>query len=297
MQANLRLTSFRTQHPNGDFLGFMTAWKVISESSAGSAHLEHGIPCQDAYFYRVLPGDILVAAISDGAGSALYGQIGAQLVVKSAVDYLEQHLPSGKTVVDEEWEAALRNSLLQARADLELKAGEFEHAQIEDFAATFLLLVATSELVAAAQVGDGAMVLGREIVAEATNVGSLEPGSRRYTAETLLTPQRGEYVNVTNFVTHEDPLTKVAVRVHKEPPQYLAMFTDGIELVSLHADGTPSAGLFARFFDFILLATDMELAKEEVRAFFHSPPITARVTDDLTLLLAHRESSSPNAEC
>jgi serine/threonine protein phosphatase PrpC len=275
----------------------MSAWKVIAESIAGSAHLEQGIPCQDAHFYRVLPGDILVAAASDGAGSALYSQIGAQVVVKSAVHYVEQHLPSGNTVVDEEWEAALRNSLLQARADLELKAREFDHAQIKDFAATFLLLLATSQLVAAAQVGDGAMVLGREVVAEATDVGSLEPGSRRYTAETLLTPQRGEYVNVTNFVTHEDVLTKVTVTVLKEPPQYLAIFTDGLELVSLHADGTPSAGLFARFFDFVLQATDMELAKEELRAFFRSPLITGRVTDDLTLLLAHRESLSPNAEC
>lgn len=52
------------------------SFKIIAASTAGSAHINHKIPCQD--YYKCSIGQNLVAVLSDGAGSARYGKIGAK---------------------------------------------------------------------------------------------------------------------------------------------------------------------------------------------------------------------------
>ena len=47
-------------------------WRVFGASVTGKAHLDKAIACQDAHAHAVV-GDVLVAIVCDGAGSARRG--------------------------------------------------------------------------------------------------------------------------------------------------------------------------------------------------------------------------------
>ncbi len=64
------------------------SWRAITRSVIGTSHLQQQLPCQDFGGERIL-GDVLFGAVADGAGSAAYSDIGAQLAVKIVLEYLE----------------------------------------------------------------------------------------------------------------------------------------------------------------------------------------------------------------
>ena len=61
--------------------------RVIATKITGSLHVAKNTPCQDFYHYAC-SGNKLVAVVSDGAGSAKYGKIGAKIVCETLVDLL-----------------------------------------------------------------------------------------------------------------------------------------------------------------------------------------------------------------
>ncbi len=58
-------------------------WLQFCTSLTGTSHLAHRTPCQDASaITRLGPsGEIVILALSDGAGSASHSDIGSQTVV------------------------------------------------------------------------------------------------------------------------------------------------------------------------------------------------------------------------
>ncbi|NJL10448.1 MAG: protein phosphatase 2C domain-containing protein, partial [Calothrix sp. SM1_7_51] len=56
---------------------FMPQWQVLAASVCGTSHLRNNQLCQDAHNYLVLPDNMLVAVVADGAGSASQGKVGA----------------------------------------------------------------------------------------------------------------------------------------------------------------------------------------------------------------------------
>ena len=61
--------------------------KVVAASVAGLLHVNKKIACQDCFNYTI--GKNLVAVVSDGAGSAKYGKIGAKNVCETLCDLLK----------------------------------------------------------------------------------------------------------------------------------------------------------------------------------------------------------------
>ena len=61
--------------------------RVIATKNTGGLHLAKKKPCQDFYQYAC-SGNKLVAVVSDGAGSAKYGKIGAKVVCETLVNVL-----------------------------------------------------------------------------------------------------------------------------------------------------------------------------------------------------------------
>ncbi len=242
-------------------------WRVIGASVQGVSHVKTGAPCQDAHAWMVLPDRTLLAAVADGAGSAVLAEVGAQLAVQTALDCLQHAWPAQ----DGDWQPFFTSALRAARQRLEQEA-EARECGLRDLAATLIVVVVSDEVTISAHIGDGAAVLRDE-------AGALH---------LLATPQSSEYVNETTFLVSADYLSAAQFTIWQGRAQYVALFSDGLQRLALQMPlGKPHAPFFAPLFQFAAQAG--ENADEQLAAFLRSPRITARADDDLTLVLAARK--------
>jgi len=248
------------------------SWRVLGASVQGSSHEKARKPCQDAHVWRVTPAGILVAAVADGSGSAPLGEAGAQAATRAAADALCERLAGPPPADDTAWHALLAHALGAARAAVEAAAAA-HGAPPRDLATTLIALVGTPDLVAAAQVGDGAAVA-------ADAAGNVFP---------ITTPESGEYLNETTFLVSDGALDAPQIRVWRGAVARFAVLSDGIEMLALRMPGgTPHAPFFVPLFRFVAGASDAAQAQEELAAFLRSPRVRERTDDDLTLVLAAR---------
>lgn len=254
-------------------------WQVGAEAVRGVSHVRSGQPCQDAVRYRTYrmsgtPPDTLVAAVADGAGSAPFGGLGASLATAASIDCIMERLCENRNNTEEDvLERALIESICVARQRL-ANAAEQQGRSIHEYATTLLLAVQAGGTLAAAQIGDGAIIAGN--------------GNGDYSF--ITSPQRGEYANETNFITRRDALSACQLQVVADVhPQHIAMFTDGIQkLVLDERNRTPHGPFFRPAFDWLAQQSDEWQAYIGLRKFLRSPRVKERTHDDVTLLLARR---------
>lgn len=283
-----------------------SSWRVLGASVAGSGHRKSGRGCDDAHAYRQLDGDLLLLAVADGAGSMPHSAAGAACAVEAALDSAAATLASqGIPAEPAGWEAVLDAALRAARSALETlaetaAAGESDTASetvadatdevtleagdeaaeppeppavpLQQYATTLLVALATPEFVAAAQIGDGAVVM---------------QGSEG-TLEVLTVPEHGEYLNETTFVTATDYLERAQHAVRQQPGvRALALLSDGLQMLALDLERNEA---FRPFFEPLLaFAAKPEATEAELAAFLDSDRICERTDDDKTLVLAVRE--------
>ena len=248
-------------------------WRVVAESVTGASHIRAGIVCQDSHEYRLLEPNLLIAAISDGAGSASQAEVGSKIAVRFSIqtltDFFERNLMPEE---DEDWKTLMLSALLAAQRGVEAEAERLGVA-LRELASTLILFVASPEFAVVAQIGDGAAVLqnaGGEILA-------------------LTVPQSGEYLNETLFLVSPRAIEQAQFGVWRGDVANVASFSDGLQLLALKlSDGKPHAPFFTPLFRFLRETEDAEEAKTQLTGFLRSPRITQRADDDLTLLLATR---------
>jgi len=142
---------------------------------------------------------------------------------------------------------------------------------VRDLATTLILMIVTPNFAAAAQVGDGAVVIGD------TEGGFV----------TLTKPQSGEYVNQTNFITSSDALSALQINVWQGDVAQVSGFSDGIQMLSLKLpDYIPYKPFFLPLFQAMRDSADEASANEQLIEFLNSSRIAERTDYDLTLLLA-----------
>lgn len=247
----------------------ITNWQVVAASVTGTSHEKRSQPCQDAHCWRLLPNNVLAAAVADGAGSAALAEVGAKIAAETAVEMLCQQ-PELLPQNDREWQVFLTSALQAARAAVEAEAVAREVAA-RDLACTLIAVVATPELIAVAQIGDGAAV----------------GGDSAGNAIALTVPPCGEYINETVFLISPDAVETAQFQVRWEKFSHLAVFSDGLQMLALKIpEGTPHGPFFSPLFKFASSATDGEDAKQQLESFLRSPRVSERTDDDLTLLLA-----------
>src|SRR3972149_4660803 len=109
-----------------------TQWVVVGASVQGTRHIKISLPCQDAHACKALGDSILVAAVADGLGSAIYAQAGSQLAAASAVNFVEQELTQAIPGDETAWIQLVRDCFLTARARLEEEAQK-NQAALRDY--------------------------------------------------------------------------------------------------------------------------------------------------------------------
>lgn len=259
----------------GDRLSAPAAsWRWAEARAIGSSHVAAGQPCQDAVCVRSVDGpngSVLLAAVSDGAGSARYGREGARAVVRGVLLEAERHFRLSGEPPEE---AAVRGWLEVVRGEL-ADLAERRAATPRDFAATLVAAFATSDATLFAHVGDGAAVI------DAAD-GSWEVGSW---------PAGGEYAGTTYFVTDKAGPRLTVSRVAR-PVTALALFSDGIEHLILEARARRAySPWFDRMFDVMRgggePGRDRALCRQ-LRTYLRSQAVDSRTHDDKSLILAVR---------
>jgi serine/threonine protein phosphatase PrpC len=168
------------------------------------------------------------------------------------------------------WRDVFHSTFSTAREAIVAEAHVHQQS-LHNFATTLILVVATSHLVAAAQIGDGAAVVADE------------GGNLR----TLTVPQHGEFINEALFLTSDNMVASMQVQVWRGCPRYVALFTDGLErLVLSRPENTPHAPFFQPVFHFTAALGEVTAGQEHLARFLRSDRMRGRSDDDLTLLLA-----------
>jgi hypothetical protein len=248
------------------------AWRVVGASVPGVSHRSSGQACQDAHAWQVLENGVLLIAVADGAGSAPLSDAGAAVAAQAAVTEAAQRLGDCLPYEEDDWRWVLRSVVEAAREAVEEDA-HTRGRTLGELATTLVLAIATPQLVAAAQVGDGAAIA--------------RLGPDRFVS--LTRPPEQEYVNETTFLTSQDFLNRTQFVVSQAETTGLAVFSDGLQMLALKMpQGEPHVPFFVPILRFASATNDLTVAEQQLRHFLQSPRITARADDDLTLVLAVR---------
>lgn len=249
------------------------SWKATVHSAMGTRHQQRGVPCQDYGDYVTRDASI-VGAVADGAGSAKFSDIGAQLAVKTVLSNLEGWLARQSSLEQEVIEGQVQSifeSALDATVlalDQEAQAGGYA---LRELGCTLLTFIATPNWIAAMQIGDGFIV---------AQTSEADP------YQLLFQPEKGEYINETVFVTSEQALDAMQVVVKSGVQPLVCAATDGLEKVAIRFhDWQPHAPFFAPFKSCLQTMDVPEERQTYLETFLNSDRLNAKTDDDKTLLM------------
>ncbi|MBI1241381.1 PP2C family serine/threonine-protein phosphatase [Umezakia ovalisporum] len=256
-------------------------WRVVAASVCGTSHLRNKQLCQDAHHWQLLPDNVLLIAAADGAGSASQGKMGAMVAVETAIETLSHSDITRDCLADDAIvESLLNQSLVAAKKAVEDEAVAC-NKQPQDLATTLIIVITTPDMAAVVQIGDGLAVAK-------DHMGNLLA---------LTTPDNGEYINETTFLTSPNALDRAQMKLWRETIVNIGVLTDGLQMLALNmVIGEPHKPFFFPLFDFVENAEDKTLAKEQLVRFLGSERITQRTDDDLTLILAGFPSADLSGE-
>lgn len=256
--------------------GITSQWFRVGASAIGTSHLAQGTVCQDrggSFTVTNSHGEHLIAVVSDGAGSARFGQIGAQISCISLSRSILQHLNAGKPLksIDRDcidtWINTVRDRISEA-ADL-------HESKVRDFAATLVAMIADEH-------GYSAILIGDSLLAVQSSDGKWQMP---------LEPMHGTYASSTYFVT-DDPSPKTSMHTSDTRIFRAVLFSDGLERIALKGPHKEIKGSFLdSLFDAISEDTHPgrdRMMSEDLRAWLKSESVCEFTDDDKTLLLFQR---------
>jgi len=250
-------------------------WKAIGHSAVGTSHTANEKGCDDAVQYSVvksgLTGETMICCASDGAGSAIYASLAADMATKYMADALAGLAEAGHRLVEADIYALAEElyDLLEGEA---LK----QEVELNEFSCTLLGCYVTGGRAIFFQIGDGAIV---------RNDGA---GNYAY----LWWPHNGEYQNTTSFVVDDRNLQNLRVAILEEQVDEVAIFTDGLQLLALNTESeTVHQPFFTDLFKYLRMADEADkvaVLNRKLAEYLDSRVINDRTDDDKTLFLATR---------
>jgi Protein phosphatase 2C len=169
--------------------------------------------------------------------------------VETAIENISSIGLTRKSLTDD----ALLRSLLNDAILAAKKAVEDEAAtcdkQPQDLATTLITMIATPEVVAVVQIGDGLAVA--------------KDGMGNLLALTM--PDSGEYINETTFLTSPTALDTAQMRVWRTDIVNVGIITDGLQMLALNmVVGEPHKPFFFPLFEFVANTEDKTEAKDQL---------------------------------
>ncbi|MBS0185476.1 MAG: protein phosphatase 2C domain-containing protein [Proteobacteria bacterium] len=237
----------------------------------GLIHRKNMDPCQDfaAWTYHAAPSPSFVVALADGAGGSKFSEEGAYLSVQKTLLFFRNLLKTPLFFSSDALKPIGQSLVYEIQTLLKLKA-HLKKQPLEAFATTLLVFIATSQGYAFFQIGDGFGVI-------------------RHSSDSdyslLLSPQKGQHTNETNFITSPNASDQLRFCFEESLPTFLALSTDGIESVALkNASFMPYLPFFKPLESFI--TSEKEKPSEKLFTFLSSSRFDQRSFDDRTLFLA-----------
>ncbi|MEH1941571.1 MAG: PP2C family serine/threonine-protein phosphatase [Nostoc sp.] len=254
-------------------------WKAVARSAIGTSHQNQGIVCQDYGDYRIF-NDVIVGAVSDGAGSAKYSDIGSKLAVETVLKCFSDinEYPDKQEEFDQSFSQPLSKEEAQKlfakiakKVITELhKQAAKEDYSVNDLACTLLVFVATNDWVAAMQIGDGFIVVH----------------SQESEYQLLFQPDKGEFINETTFITSTNAVKEMQVEVISEKQEFICASTDGLEKVAIRlSDWKAFSPFFKPLEQYLHELVNPEEEDKYLIEFLNSERLNSRTDDDKTLLL------------
>ena len=256
------------------------AWRYVYSTVRGTSHITQDKPCQDWTYCELhqygLHKPVLVALVSDGAGSAARSDDGAKAVCQMFADELKECFKDDGTI--SQIDRQFVEKFLKYFRNTMLRFAEADEGNVADFACTFLVALISENQAVFAQVGDGAIVY------------SLTGDCDRH--QLAFTPFRGEYANMTHFVTESDAAQHLQYELMPDRIDEVALFSDGIERMALNLQTMqPHLPFFRPMFAPVRQATGEGMLldlSQTLTSFLDSEAVNSRTDDDKTLVLASR---------
>ena len=247
-------------------------WRYAAASAIGTSHQNSQTVCQDAHSLQFFePLEAFVGVVSDGAGSASQSQVGSRRTCDVVLNRISAAAPESL------FTASLAADVLE-RLRVELRQlADDSGVAVREFACTMLVAIVGKERAAFWQIGDGAICFRER---DADRFGY------------AFWPEKGDYANVTFFVTDQNAQNHLEFDVTAVEIAELAMFSDGLERLALDfVSGEAHTAFFTGLFPSVrgLRAPgySAELSSQ-IEGFLSSERVNKRTDDDKTLLLASR---------
>jgi serine/threonine protein phosphatase PrpC len=247
-------------------------WQVIGASEQGTCHIQHELPCQDAYAWKVID-DYLVIAVADGLGSAARAEQASKAIVEEVLHLFSIKQPALTEIdsTENNHEEILGSIFAEARALLE-QIASIEKESLKDYASTLLVAILHPNGFIAGQIGDGAMVA-------------------KLADDSLIlvnTPQQGEYINETIPITADNALDALEITSYQGRIQAFSVFSDGLQNLALDmVNKTPYEPFFTPLYKIVSdISLDSDYTSKQLAGFLRSERICQRTDDDKTLVLA-----------
>jgi hypothetical protein len=244
------------------------SWKILGDSCTGTSHLQRNTACQDFWKHAVYGEnqEWLAIAVADGAGSAKYGEVGAEYACNQMMGALEILSSEKQTDRDE-----IFKIIADIHAKLKIEAERMQTTPRE-LACTLLIAVLGPNRAAFFQIGDGFIII---------------PADNAY--RTVFWPEETEYANATFFLTENNYEKSVQFVEMDSTVNEIAIMTDGLQRLAVNFEHKiPYDKFILPIFEAMNANLSSEALQEEFRKFLNSDRVNARTDDDKTLVLAKR---------
>jgi hypothetical protein len=221
--------------------------------------------CDDVCVCETL-GDYIIAAVSDGAGSACNAHAGAAIACQTFLDFA---IPI--------FSGAMEPSCLLASI-----REKIPEDQLESHSCTLVGVVAGPNGALILQIGDGACVLKQRSSENAFTI--------------PIWPEETEFLNHTFFVTMADADEHLRVHRTEEPIAEFALLTDGLQHLVLDLKTKePHQPFFRSVFDRLSTAPEHDVkASWWLERTLASDPVRNRTDDDTSIVIGRR-LTKPNS--